>query len=55
MTRGSFFYGVWSLAVVGAFLFASMRGYSPFADGRRVAPGVGPGGGVIYGGGPRHK
>lgn len=52
MTRGSILYGLWCLGVIGLFLTASVRGYSPFADGRRAATGPG---GVIYGGGPTHK
>ena len=37
MDRGSFFYGLWSLMVVGAFLGSSFYAYSPFADGGRVS------------------
>lgn len=48
MTRGSFVYGLWCLGIIGLFLTASVRGYSPFADGRR-APLVGG----VYG--PSHK
>lgn len=48
MDRGTFFFGLWSLGVVGMFMGATLFAYSPFADGGRVRPGVG-----IYG--PTHK
>jgi hypothetical protein len=48
MDRGSFLFGLWSLLIVGGFLGASAYGYSPFADGGRVAPRAG-----YYG--PTHK
>lgn len=48
MTRGSFFYGAWSLGIVSLFLGASVYGYSPFADGGRSAVRSG-----LYG--PTHK
>ena len=48
MERGAFFYGLWSLLVVGGFLGMSMYGYSPFADGGRAATRAG-----VYG--PTHK
>jgi len=48
MSRGSFLYGVWSLAIVGVFLAASIFGYSPFADGGRSPVVAG-----VYG--PSHK
>ena len=48
MDRGGFLFGLWSLAIAGAVLGASVYGYSPFADGGR-AP-VRPG---LYG--PTHK
>ncbi|HEY9552891.1 hypothetical protein [Allosphingosinicella sp.] len=43
-----FLYSLWCLGITGAFLAATMYGYSPFADGGRVAPRAG-----IYG--PTHK
>ena len=48
MDRGSFFFGLWSLAVVGLFLGSTFYGYSPFADGGRASPRAG-----FYG--PTHK
>ncbi|MGF7151502.1 hypothetical protein FHS96_005168 [Sphingomonas zeicaulis] len=44
----SILYGLWTAAIVGLFLLASIFGYSPFADGGRAAPVVG-----VYG--PSHK
>jgi hypothetical protein len=43
-----FFYGLWSLGIVGLFLAATTYAYSPFADGGRVSPRTG-----VYG--PTHK
>lgn len=48
MDGRSFFYGLWSLAVVGLFVAATGFGYSPFADGGRATPRAG-----MYG--PTHK
>ena len=48
MDRGTFLYGLWSMAIVGLFLGSTIYAYSPFADGGRVRPGAG-----IYG--PTHK
>lgn len=58
MNRGAFFFGMWCLLVAGGFAFASLSGYSPFADGQRTASAArGPGGVFIGPGarGPRHK
>lgn len=49
MSRGSFLYGLWSLLIVALFLYASVVGYSPFADGGRAAPRGG------FYAGPNHK
>ena len=51
MSRGSFLYGLWCLGIVGAFSAASVYGYSPFANGGKVAA-RGVGGGYY---GPTHK
>lgn len=48
MSRSLFLFSLWCLAVTGLFLAATARGYSPFADGGRVAPRAG-----VYG--PTHK
>jgi hypothetical protein len=48
MDRSGFLFGLWSLGIVALFLGATVYGYSPFADGGRVAPRAG-----IYG--PTHK
>lgn len=49
---------MWCLFVAGGFAFASLSGYSPFADGQRTESAArGPGGVFIGPGarGPRHK
>ena len=48
MDRGTFLYGLWSLAIAGLFLGSTIYAYSPFADGGRVSPRAG-----MYG--PTHK
>lgn len=48
MDGKSFFYGLWTLGIVGLFLGATAFGYSPFADGGRATPRSG-----LYG--PTHK
>lgn len=54
MNRGLLIFGLWCIAVVTGFAYASFAGYSPFADGARAERGAG---GVVIGrpGGPRHK
>lgn len=48
MSRGGFLFGLWSLIITGAFLGATVYGYSPFADGGRAPARTG-----LYG--PTHK
>ena len=48
MSRSSFLYALWCMAVLGLYLFAASRGYSPFADGGRTA-------GAYRAYGPHHK
>lgn len=58
MSRGVFMFGAWCLIVASGFAWASLAGYSPFADGQRTeAAARGPGGVFIGPGarGPRHK
>lgn len=48
MSRSSFLYALWCLGVIGLYLAGASQGYSPFADGGRVA-------GVYRAAGPTHK
>ncbi|MEA3053422.1 MAG: hypothetical protein QOG72_2325 [Sphingomonadales bacterium] len=48
MSRGSFLYALWCLAVAGLFVLSGFFGWSPFADGGRAHRGAG-----FYG--PTHK
>jgi len=47
VSRGTFLYGFWCLGIIGLFLAAASQGYSPFADGGRVA--------AVRAYGPTHK
>ncbi|NLS29279.1 hypothetical protein S2M10_43010 [Sphingomonas sp. S2M10] len=56
MDMRSFLYALWSLAVVGLFLVATIFGWSPFAEGGRAAGARGYGSGGHAGFyGPHHK
>lgn len=35
MKRSTFFYSLWCIVVIAAFIIAAFAGYSPFADGGR--------------------
>lgn len=48
MSRRVFLFSLWCLVITGGFVAATAYGYSPFADGGRVAPRAG-------GYGPTHK
>jgi hypothetical protein len=48
MSRGTFLYALWCLAMIGAFGMAGIYAYSPFADGGRTGRPSG-----FYG--PTHK
>lgn len=56
MSTKTFIYAAWCLLVAGGFLAATAFAWSPFAEGRRAAPGASGGGyvGGVYVG-PRHK
>jgi hypothetical protein len=49
MSRSSFFFALWCMFVITAFVLAAFSGYSPFADGGRPV--------FVHGfsAGPQHK